>query len=211
MKTAIKLIFPLAMILINAGCTHDYDNISTGITVKVTVLEIGNSVDNVKLTLDTSPKVTYAETEIVNDSFEFILEKEVEEGYLQPLSSIKDFKNMSFSDTSAKACCGTFDAYRNGRGIGNFVCTDGSVMVGRDFSNSISYIYVDRDVEMTGIHISTNAIMANCFFKKGWNLLADIDVVTMSEGEATKKERTYTTDIPSGSKIKWCYVPLPGL
>lgn len=211
MKLAIKLIFTLAMILTNASCTHNDDKISNGITVKVTVHEIGNSVDKVELTLNTSPKVAYAESEIINNTFEFILEKEVQPSYLQPLSSIKDFKNMTFSDTSAKACCAEFDAYRNGRRIGYFVYTDGSVMVGKDTSNSISYIYVDRDVEMTGIHISTNAIMANCFFKKGWNILADINIVTMSGGEAIKKERTYTTNIPSGSGIRWCYVPLPNL
>lgn len=209
MKTIFKTILPLlGAILINAACSDDDENnnipTASVTTMSATVSGINNKVDKVLLTIDPIGTAVYGESEFKDNTFRFSLQKEVRDSYLQPLSGmVENFDKMKLSDSSAKACYGEFYAQKNGKETGYFVQTNGGLVENNNVSNSIYYIYVDRDVEMTGKQGTTTVTTASCSFKKGWNMIGQTIKTAKVETENPVIETIYTTAIPAN--VTWKY------
>lgn len=209
MKNFLSLIVCLSMLsVVFTGCSDDDDDENriptAGVSrVDATINGVGEQIDSVFLTLGVNAETVLLRSEFKDNQFKFDLPEDVNSGNLFSLSDFEEFKGLSISNSSARVCYAEFNAYKGTERSGYIVYSNGETTLSHV---AVNFIYVDRDVTISGKQTSTNEgfeihTVTNCSFVKGWNLIAFYS----SETPAVEHTTNYTTDIPSG--IKWSYVP----
>jgi hypothetical protein len=166
-----------------------------GIPIGGPVNGAGNAVDEVRLLFYTYlTENTYATMEFKNGGFIFDLPNPVPSQYIGLLSEGMQ-TGVKISDASAKSCQALLSAYKSGKRVGSFYYQN------YNGDNAAAFLYVDRDVTITGTETGSDYITQyNCNLKKGWNLM-----VAVAKGmDEEKLHLEITTTLPA-VQMEWVF------
>jgi|GEM_PF-1819613 len=195
-----------ALTFANIGCSDDDDKnesvemppTASIVNVTATVTGISDLVDHVYLSKDDFGKDIFTRSAFQDNKFTFDLSKvNVDDKYLYPISSDEIYKNHIISDRAAKMTYGQFIGFNDSKPVGLFNYTQKNQIFGK----SAYYVYVDRDVTVTGkFEKSKNVfIVTNCSFLKGWNQVNFY-------AEESEKQHTDIWITASFDGLKWEYI-----
>ena len=200
-----------------AGCNKDDDDNTSSVSSISATVQNGSSydIDEVIALIDYDENIhgdwvgeEIAKVPFTNGQFSFSLPATVDNKHLVTLPNYIEEEffdvEVKISDPAAKGTDMVIVGYKSGAEMGEFnYCKETE-----NYMCYAMYIYVDRDVNITGEYSnkdgdSTYEFKCNMILKKGWNIVYYIDSVT---------ESTYlmewTTKAQSG--LKWEYREYPG-
>jgi len=190
---------------------------SSSVTTINAKVENGSSYsfDNVKAVMyfDNSGEFVVGESKYSNGEFNIELPETVDKAYLYQIVE-SEFAGLTISDKTALGNGITIEAYESGSYEGDFYY--GSVSQNGLITSVGGYIYVDRDVNITGSTTETDydsynfpipmTISANVTLKRGWNIVYMTKSVSLKldgSGNATSGSGTISYTSKEQGGLKW--------
>jgi outer membrane murein-binding lipoprotein Lpp len=189
------------------GCSKDNsDDDSSGLSTIKANVENGNNynskIDSVKAMAYPAETSQYnfigtaiANAKYANGGFTLTLPEKLDDQYLELVDMTDIREGLEVSDNNFKTCFVNLIAYKSGVPVGGMIYSN----QGGDSGSGAEFIYVDRNVSITGSGSEDEYDYTyNVSIKKGWNILYYIENST-----STRSSEEYTSKAPSG--MKWYF------